>query len=117
MSEVGTRIFPSGAARAAGSGAFRQRIEATAEERERLAARFDLVALDRLTATVTCAARTARSILLEAEFAAEFAQSCVVTLEPVADTVFGSFSLVYGPADEEQAPKSNQAPTNRRSSR
>jgi uncharacterized metal-binding protein YceD (DUF177 family) len=79
---------------------FRQQIQAAADERERLAARFDLVALDRLTATVTLRRQPGENVLLEAEFEAAFAQNCVITLEPVSDTVLGSFSLLYGPAEE-----------------
>ena len=41
-------------------------------------------------------------ILLEAEFAAEFEQCCAVTLEPVRGAVSDRFSLVYGPAPEEE---------------
>jgi uncharacterized metal-binding protein YceD (DUF177 family) len=79
---------------------FRQQIQATADERERLAARFGLVALDRLTATVTLRRQPGEIVLLEADFEAAFAQSCVITLEPVSDAVLGSFSLLYGPAEE-----------------
>ncbi len=79
---------------------FRQQIQATADERERLAAQFDLVALDRLTATVTLRRQPGENVLLEAEFEAAFAQNCVITLEPVSDTVLASFSLLYGPAEE-----------------
>jgi len=82
---------------------FRQQIEAAADECERLAARFDLVALDRLTATVTLRRQQGESVLLEADFEAAFAQNCVITLEPVSDTVQGSFSLLYGPAEELEA--------------
>lgn len=86
-----------------GPAPFRQQIEATADERERLARRFDLVALDRVTATVTLYRRDRDAILLEAEFEAEFAQSCVVTLEPVAGRLSQSFTLLYGPVGEDQA--------------
>jgi uncharacterized metal-binding protein YceD (DUF177 family) len=79
---------------------FRQQIQAAADERERLAARFDLVALDRLTATVTLRRQPGEIVLLEADFEAAFEQNCVITLEPVSDTVLGSFSLLYGPAKE-----------------
>jgi uncharacterized metal-binding protein YceD (DUF177 family) len=79
---------------------FRQRIEATPDERLRLARRFDLVALDTLTAAVTLCRQEGEIVLLEAEFAAEFAQACVITLDPVPAMVSGSFSLLYGPADE-----------------
>jgi uncharacterized metal-binding protein YceD (DUF177 family) len=82
---------------------FRQQIEAASDERERLASRFDLVALDRLTATVTLRRQKGEIVLLEAEFEAWFTQDCVITLEPVTDTVLGSFSLLYGPIDEATA--------------
>jgi len=39
--------------------------------------------------------------VLEAEFEAEFVQSCVVSLEPVAGTISDRFTLVYGPAEAE----------------
>ena len=81
---------------------FHQQIEATAEERERLARRFDLVALDRLTAVVTLHRQNGGLIRLEAAFAAEFTQDCVVTLEPVAGKLDEEFALVYGPADNEE---------------
>jgi uncharacterized metal-binding protein YceD (DUF177 family) len=81
---------------------FRQRIEATAEERQRLSRRFDLISLDRLEAEVELRRQSPEVILLEAEFAAEFAQCCAVTLEPVRGAVSDRFSLVYGPAPEEE---------------
>jgi len=80
---------------------FRQRIEATAEERERLSRRFDLISLDRLVAEVELRRESPEVILLGAEFAAEFEQCCAVTLEPVRGAVSDRFSLVYGPAPEE----------------
>jgi uncharacterized metal-binding protein YceD (DUF177 family) len=79
---------------------FRQRIEATVEERERLSRRFDLISLDRLEADVELRRQTPEVVLLDAEFAAEFEQCCAVTLEPVRGTVSDRFSLVYGPAPE-----------------
>ena len=81
---------------------FRQRIEATAEERERLSRRFDLISLDRLVAEVELRRQSPEVILLEAEFAAEVEQCCAVTLEPVRAAVSDRFSLVYGPAPEEE---------------
>jgi uncharacterized metal-binding protein YceD (DUF177 family) len=84
-----------------GAEPFRQRIEATAEEREKLSRRFDLIALDHLVATVELRRQSAEIVLLEAEFAAEFEQCCAVTLEPVRGAVCDRFSLVYGPAPEE----------------
>src|SRR5205085_11732643 len=81
---------------------FRQRIEASAEERERLSQRFDLRSLDRLAAEVELRRQSPEMILLEAEFAAEFEQCCAVTLEPVRGAVSDRFSLVYSPAPEEK---------------
>ena len=57
-------------------------------------------ALDRLTAAVALHREGGGLIRLEAEFEAEFAQECVVTLEPVAGKIAQSFALVYGPAED-----------------
>jgi uncharacterized metal-binding protein YceD (DUF177 family) len=85
-----------------GSAPFRQKIEATPSERERLSRRFDLLALDRLTAAVQLRRQGGELIVLEAALEADFVQSCVVTLEPVAGSLSNSFVLVYGPTEAEQ---------------
>jgi uncharacterized metal-binding protein YceD (DUF177 family) len=85
-----------------GDTPFLQRIEATAEEREKLSRRFDLLALDRLVAEVELRRQSAELILLEAKFEAEFEQCCAITLEPVRGTVSDRFSLIYGPVPEKQ---------------
>jgi uncharacterized metal-binding protein YceD (DUF177 family) len=85
-----------------GSAPFRQQIEATPSECEKLSRRFDLLALDRLTAAVELRRQGDEVIVLEAAFEAEFVQNCVVTLEPVAGAVSDRFMLVYGPAAAEQ---------------
>jgi uncharacterized metal-binding protein YceD (DUF177 family) len=85
-----------------GSRPFRQRIEATPEEREKLMQRFDLASLDRLVAEVELRRQSREVVLLGAGFEAEFEQYCVVTLEPVRGTVSDNFSVVYGPAPEEE---------------
>jgi hypothetical protein len=87
-----------------GSEPYRQRIEATAEERQRLSARFDLLALDRLCAEVEVRRKEGGTILLEAEFVADFEQACAVTLEPVRGTVADRFSLICGP-DRDEGPE------------
>jgi uncharacterized metal-binding protein YceD (DUF177 family) len=84
-----------------GSAPFWQKIEATPGERERLSRRFDLLALDRLTAAVQLRREGDDLIVLEAALEAEFVQSCVVTLEPVVGSLSNSFVLVYGPAEVE----------------
>jgi uncharacterized metal-binding protein YceD (DUF177 family) len=81
---------------------FRQRIEATAEERERLSRRLDLISLGRLVAEVELRRQSHEVIHLEAQFAAEFEQCCAVTLEPVRGAVSDRFSLIYGPAPEKE---------------
>jgi uncharacterized metal-binding protein YceD (DUF177 family) len=85
-----------------GPAPFRQQIEATPSERENLCRRFDLLALDRLTAAVELRRQGDEVIVLEAAFEAEFVQSCVVTLEPVVGAVSDRFMLVYGPPEAEQ---------------
>src|SRR6202521_4479475 len=84
-----------------GSQPFRQRIEATPQEREKLSQRFDLLSLDRLTAAVDLYRQSAEVVRLEASFEAEFVQSCVFTLDPVPGAISDHFSLVYGPPEVE----------------
>ena len=84
-----------------GFAPFRQKIEATLSEREKLSRRFDLLALDRLKAAVELRRQGDQVVVLEASFEAVFVQSCVVTLEPVAGTICDHFTLVYGPAEAE----------------
>jgi uncharacterized metal-binding protein YceD (DUF177 family) len=85
-----------------GGEPFRRRIEASAPEREKLARRFDLIALDRLEAEVVLRRQDPETVLLEAEFSADFEQSCTVTLEPVRGAVSDRFSLIYGPPPEHE---------------
>lgn len=85
-----------------GSEPLRREIAANPEEREALARRFDLLALDRLVASVELHRRGGDMILLRAKFAAEFAQECVVTLDPVPGEVAEEFELLYGPPEVEE---------------
>lgn len=85
-----------------GAEPYEQQITASDEERAALARRFDLVALDRLTARVQLTRRGSDTVLLHAAFAAEFTQSCIVTLDPVAGAVADEFSLLYGPPEREE---------------
>jgi uncharacterized metal-binding protein YceD (DUF177 family) len=89
----------------------RYEIAAGPEEREALAARFDLEALDSLAAIVELRRGSDGIVLLEATFEAEFVQSCVVTLEPVRGTISQSFALRYGPpATEGEIPPAADEP-------
>jgi len=85
-----------------GSEPYRQEIGATAAEREALARRFDLVALDRLCASVELVRLGGRAVMLRAIFEAEFVQSCIVTLDPVAGVLSEGFGLVFGPPESEE---------------
>ncbi|MGH7108948.1 MAG: YceD family protein [Stellaceae bacterium] len=84
-----------------GHDPFRQRITASPEECARLARRFGLVALDRLTATVALSRRDGTAVLLEAAIEADFVQECVVSLEPVRGSLKQPFALLYGPTTAE----------------
>ncbi len=79
----------------------RHEIEASDAERAALARRVGIVAVDRLAADVELVRQGPGRILLRAAFKAEFVQSCVVTLDPVAGTVSDRFALVYGPPELE----------------
>ncbi len=81
---------------------FRREIAATEAERAALARRFGLVAVDRLSAVVELVRQGQDSFLLRAAFAAEFVQSCVVTLDPIDGAVSEQFALLYGPPGAEE---------------
>jgi uncharacterized metal-binding protein YceD (DUF177 family) len=93
-----------------GSRPLRQKIAASEAERAALAKRFSLVSLDRLEAAVELAHESGGTVLLTAEFFAEFAQECVVSLEPVAGSVQASFTLRYGPPEAEPETESEDDP-------
>ena len=71
-------------------------IEAEPAERKALARRFGLVAIDRLTASVTVSPISRRLFRVEGRFEAEVVQTCVVTIEPVPARVVQSFSALFG---------------------
>jgi hypothetical protein len=75
-------------------------ISANAEERAALAARFALLALDRLEAEVRLARLPGGLVRLSATLGAEAAQACIVSEEPVPARIEDSFSLLYGAVDE-----------------
>lgn len=79
-----------------GLGETRRSITAEAAERAALAARFGLLALDRLTAEVRLEPLGGGLIRLSADFTADVVQSCVVTLEPVPARIEESFTLLFG---------------------
>lgn len=78
-------------------------ISAGAQERLALAARFDLVAIDSLSARVALR-RVGRGpvVRVEGRLSAEVVQSCVVSLEPVRNRVEEDFVLLYAPEGAEE---------------
>jgi uncharacterized metal-binding protein YceD (DUF177 family) len=93
-----------------GAEPFRREIAADEAERAALAKRFGLVTLDRLSADVELRRERGETILLAAEFTAEFAQECVATLEPVTGSLTASFSLRYGPPETEPENEADDDP-------
>ncbi len=84
-----------------GAEPFRQEIAASEAERAALALRFDLPAVDRLSAEVELVRLGNDMFRLRASFSAEFVQSCVITLDPVGGAVSEEFTLLYGPPEVE----------------
>lgn len=71
-------------------------IEANEGERAGLAMRFGLLSLDSLRATVRLKRlRGGRAVRFSAVFHAEVTQTCVATLEPVADRIDDAFEIVF----------------------
>jgi uncharacterized metal-binding protein YceD (DUF177 family) len=83
-----------------GAGGEIHEIAAKPEERVGLARRFELLALDRLEATVRLTPMAGGYYRLAADFEAELVQACTVTLEPVPARLAESFTLTFGPAEE-----------------
>jgi len=75
-------------------------ISANAAERAALAARFGLVALDKLEAAVRLGRIAGGLVRLEAELTADVTQTCVITLEPVKNDVAENFTVLYGEGGE-----------------
>jgi uncharacterized metal-binding protein YceD (DUF177 family) len=105
MSKAGSEFSRPVSLSRLGGEPFRFHITADEAERVALARRFDLVSLDRLVAEVELVRELMGTILLSAEFEADFEQSCIVTLDPVAGSVSERFQLRYGaPEAEQEAP-------------
>ena len=81
-----------------------QEIEANAAERQALARRFDLVAIDALKARVRLRRiRGGTALRLSGTLNADVVQTCVVSLAPVANHIDEDFTVIYAsnaPAEE-----------------
>ena len=71
-------------------------IEAGEEERAALAARFDLLAIDRLAAEAELT-RSGETVRAQGMLRAEVTQSCVATGEPVPETIEEAFAIEFRP--------------------
>jgi uncharacterized metal-binding protein YceD (DUF177 family) len=69
-------------------------IKANADERAALAARFDLVALDSLNATISYRS-DAKGIKADGRLSAILSQRCVATGEPVAARIAEDFQILF----------------------
>ena len=72
-------------------------LSAESSEREALAARFGLIAIDRLEATVHLEPGRRGTVILSADYQADVVQACVVTLNPVPAALAGYFERAYSP--------------------
>jgi len=73
--------------------------EASAEERLAVARRLGILGVDRLAAELTVKSLGAGQFRVEGPWEAEVRQACVVTLEPVADSVSGRLEAAFEAAD------------------
>jgi len=79
-------------------------LEASAAERARLAERFGLLALDRLTAELTVTrGASGIPIRVRGRLSASVVQECVVSLEPVPSEINELIEVDYAPAAEDGA--------------
>ena len=79
-------------------------IAANAEERAAIVGAYDLVAVDALSANVTLTHGPRGSVEVSGRVLADIVQSCVVTLEPVAQHIDEPIAVRFVPADSPDAP-------------
>ncbi len=84
-----------------------RKIEATPQEREALARRFDLIALDSLSAEVTLSWRRGE-VVVEGRLDADAVQRCVVSLAPVPERVASEFTLIFREQAEGEAQREEE---------
>ncbi len=83
---------------AAHAGATVFEIEAAESERRALAVRFGLAAIETLAARVTLQRIDASEVMLSADISADVVQTCVRTLEPVANRIQERVDLAFSAA-------------------
>ncbi|MEO3429830.1 YceD family protein [Pelagibius sp. CAU 1746] len=80
-----------------GGPAVVESIEATAAEREAVARRLGVLGIDRLTAEATVKSVGDRLFRVRGRWKAELRQACVVTLEPVPQSLEGDLEAAFQP--------------------
>ncbi len=78
-------------------------IEATAGEREAVARRLGLLSVDRLSAQATVKPVGGRLFRVQGRWEADVQQACVVTLEPVPQSLAGDLEAAFEPGDGRRA--------------
>ena len=71
--------------------------QATEDERDRLRASLDIVSVEQFDTRYKISAQSGGSFVFAGDFRAKVRQACVVTLEPVAQDVLGTFSVTFFP--------------------
>lgn len=72
-----------------------EQIAATEAERDQVRGRLDLLGLDRLSAKCRIAPGLGGLVKVDCDWEADLAQACVVTLEPVMQSLSGRFQVLY----------------------
>jgi uncharacterized metal-binding protein YceD (DUF177 family) len=80
------------------------RIEANPSERAAIAKQYHLVEVRSLVADLTMGREADRSIVVEGRVQAEIVQNCVVSLEPVAQSIDEAIRTHYVGADQRSVP-------------
>ena len=71
--------------------------QATAAECEQLRSNLDVVAVEQFHARYTLTQQSGAAVLLAGGFTAKLTQACIVTLEPVSQTLDEEFAVTFAP--------------------
>jgi len=78
-----------------------QRVQTDAAERAELAKRFDILGIDSLEAMLKInRTRGGRAVRVEGRITASLTQACIVSLQPVAQTMDATFTVVFVPSED-----------------
>ena len=82
-----------------------ERIEATAGERDLVKERLGLLALDQFVADCRVSQGLGGLVRVDCDWRADLAQACVVTLEPIEQSLSGRFQALYQARDGAAGPE------------